>query len=178
MHPWHDVELGTKIPQSVPAIIEIPSGSKMHYVMDKKTGLLKLSEMLFSAAHYPMNFGFLPQTVGNDDDPLDVFVINQTPIIPLTIVEVRILGGFIINSKRKKDEYRLIAANIHDPMCQNIKSLKDVPSALIHELKQFFSFYQILNKEHVTIGKTFHSVEATKVIKKSHDLYEQLYAAK
>lgn len=143
--------------------------------MDPQTGLLKLKHVLLSAAYFPMNFGFVPQTIGNDGDPLDVFVISQVQVFPLTIVDVRILGGFIVNSKEKKNEYRLISASIHDPMCADYKSLKDVPNFLRKEIKQLFEIYKVLEGENVEIGRTFSQPEALSIIKKCHSTYKKLH---
>ena len=82
-HPWHDVELPRYVEEAIPAIIEIPTGSKVKYELDKATGLLKVDRILFSAVHYPANYGFIPQTLAEDHDPLDVLVLCQEPLAPL-----------------------------------------------------------------------------------------------
>src|SRR5262245_66031466 len=94
MHPWHDVELGDDIACHFRAIIEIPKGSKLKYELDKRTGLLMLDRVLYSAVHYPACYGFIPQTLAEDGDPLDVLVLMQEPVHPLTIVRSRAIGGF------------------------------------------------------------------------------------
>jgi inorganic pyrophosphatase len=82
MHPWHDVELGDHIERHFRAIIEIPKGAKVKYELDKTTGMLWLDRVLHSAVHYPANYGFLPRTFCEDDDPLDVLVLGQEPVVP------------------------------------------------------------------------------------------------
>src|SRR5512146_895299 len=92
MHAWHDVPLGDKIDEHFSAVIEIPKGSKVKYELDKATGLLAVDRVLYSAVHYPANYGFLPQTFCDDGDPLDVLVLGQEPVVPLCIVQARPIG--------------------------------------------------------------------------------------
>src|SRR5437667_10044548 len=91
-NPWHDVSFGTKAPEMVTAIIEIPKGSKNKYELDKDTGLLKVDRVLFSAVHYPANYGFIPRTYCDDGDPLDILVLGQEPVHPLTMLTARAIG--------------------------------------------------------------------------------------
>ncbi|MGN0904725.1 MAG: inorganic diphosphatase, partial [Alphaproteobacteria bacterium] len=86
MHPWHDVELEGKVPQFVPGVIEVPKGSKYKYELDKKSGLIRVDRVLYSSVHYPANYGFIPRTYCDDRDPLDILVLGQEPVYPLTIL--------------------------------------------------------------------------------------------
>ena len=93
MHPWHDCSFDEEsIERSFPVIIEVPMGSKNKYELDKNTGLLRLDRVLFSAVHYPANYGFIPRTFCDDGDALDALVLGQEPVHPLTIVEARAIG--------------------------------------------------------------------------------------
>ena len=90
MHPWHDCYLDEQsVERLFPVIIEVPQGSKNKYELDKETGLLRLDRVLFSAVHYPANYGFIPQTLAEDDDPLDVLVLCQETVVPLTLMHAR-----------------------------------------------------------------------------------------
>ena len=92
IHPWHDVTPGSKLPQEFNTVIEIPFGSSVKYELDKTSGLIKLDRILYSAVYYPANYGFVPQTLAEDDDPLDVLVLCQEPVVPLTIIHARAIG--------------------------------------------------------------------------------------
>ena len=93
MHAWHDIYVDDHlIEKAFPVVIEVPMGSKNKYELDKHSGLLRLDRVLFSAVHYPANYGFIPQTLADDDDPLDILVLCQEPVAPLTLIEARPIG--------------------------------------------------------------------------------------
>ena len=92
IHPWHDVTPGDKLPQEFDSVIEIPYGASVKYELDKTSGLIRLDRVLYSAVYYPANYGFIPQTLAEDDDPLDVLVLCQEPVVPLTLIEARAIG--------------------------------------------------------------------------------------
>jgi inorganic pyrophosphatase len=102
-HPWHDVTPGEKLPAQFLAVVEIPSGSNVKYELDKETGLLRLDRVLYSAVHYPANYGFIPQTYAEDDDPLDVLVLCQEAVAPLTLVLSRAIGLMTMLDSGKRD---------------------------------------------------------------------------
>jgi inorganic pyrophosphatase len=108
IHPWHDVTPGSKLPQEFNTIIEIPSGSSVKYELDKASGLIKLDRVLYSAVYYPANYGFIPQTLAEDDDPLDVLVLCQETVVPLTIIHARAIGLMTMIDSGKKD-HKIIA---------------------------------------------------------------------
>src|SRR5215510_1527363 len=114
IHPWHDVTPGEKLPKEFNAIIEIPMGSSVKYELDKRTGLLKMDRVLYSAVYYPANYGFIPQTLAEDDDPLDVLVLCQEPVAPLTLVKARAIGLMTMIDTGKKD-HKIIAVATEDP---------------------------------------------------------------
>ena len=102
IHPWHDVTPGSKLPQEFNTVIEIPFGSSVKYELDKASGLIKLDRILYSAVYYPANYGFVPQTLAEDDDPLDVLVLCQEPVVPLTIIHARAIGLMTMIDSGKK----------------------------------------------------------------------------
>src|SRR5579883_1676353 len=111
MHPLHDIHLPDNIAEYVPVVIEIPRGSKLKYELDKRTGMLMLDRVLYSSVHYPANYGFVPQTHADDGDPLDVLVLMQEPVNPLTIVRGRAIGGFRMRDDQGIDD-KIIAVAV------------------------------------------------------------------
>jgi acyl-CoA synthetase (AMP-forming)/AMP-acid ligase II len=114
MHPWHDVELGSGVPEIFPVIVEVPMGSKNKYELDKATGLIRVDRVLFSAVHYPSNYGFIPQTYAEDHDPLDVLVLGQEPVVPLAILTAKAIGLMQMQDQGESDD-KIIAVHVHDP---------------------------------------------------------------
>src|SRR5687767_8780210 len=126
MHAWHDVTPGQNLPAEFHAVIEIPSGSSVKYELDKQTGLLKLDRILYSAVHYPANYGFIPQTLAEDDDPLDVLVLCQEPVAPLTLVHARCIGLMTMVDMGKKD-HKVIAVATEDPEFNSYRAASEMP---------------------------------------------------
>jgi inorganic pyrophosphatase len=91
-HAWHDISPGSNLPREFYSVIEIPFGSSVKYELDKQSGLIKLDRVLYSAVYYPANYGFIPQTLAEDDDPLDVLVLCQETVVPLTLIHARAIG--------------------------------------------------------------------------------------
>src|SRR5690349_22763701 len=114
MHAWHDVTPGRKLPYEFMTVIEIPKGSSVKYELDKATGLLRLDRVLYSAVHYPANYGFIPRTYCDDGDPLDALVLGQEPVIPLAIVEARAIGVMRMRDEKGIDD-KIIAVSPNDP---------------------------------------------------------------
>jgi inorganic pyrophosphatase len=114
MHPWHDITPGENLPSEFNAIIEIPMGSSVKYELDKRTGLIKMDRVLYSAVYYPANYGFIPQTLAEDDDPLDVLVLCQEAVVPLTLVKARAIGLMTMIDSGKRD-HKILAVAVHDP---------------------------------------------------------------
>src|SRR5688500_12951625 len=120
LHPWHGAHYGDKAPQTVTALIEISQGSRTKYEIDKKTGLLKLDRVIYSSFHYPVNYGFIPQTLGLDNDPLDILVISSQSIQPLCLVEATVIGNMQMIDTGDKDD-KIIAVAAKDPSVNHIK---------------------------------------------------------
>ncbi len=119
IHPWHDVTPGDKLPHEFDCVIEIPFGSSVKYELDKASGLIKLDRLLYSAVYYPANYGFVPQTLAEDDDPLDVLVLCQEPVVPLTIIHARVIGLMTMIDSGKKD-HKIISVATGDPRIQHV----------------------------------------------------------
>src|SRR5271157_5591877 len=114
IHPWHDVTPGDKLPEEFDCVIEIPFGSSVKYELDKETGMIRLDRILYSAVYYPANYGFIPQTLAEDDDPLDVLVLCQEPVVPLTLVTARAIGLMTMMDSGKRD-HKILAVALNDP---------------------------------------------------------------
>src|ERR1700690_3360385 len=115
VHPWHDIYVDDHLLDSAfPVVIEVPKGSKNKYELDKETGLLRLDRVLYSAVHYPANYGFVPRSFCGDGDPLDVLVLGQEPVYPLTIVEARPIGVMRMRDDKGLDD-KILAVNVRDP---------------------------------------------------------------
>src|SRR5215475_10767353 len=125
MHAWHDVGLGDSIETGFPAVIEIPKGSKVKYELDKPTGLLSVDRVLYSAVHYPANYGFLPQTYCRDGDPLDVLVLGQEPVVPLCILRARAIGVLTMTDDKGPDD-KIIAIHLDDPEYADYREISEV----------------------------------------------------
>src|SRR4249920_1667081 len=125
-HPVHDIEVPSDIRAWVPAVIEIPRGSHLKYEVDKPTGLLRLDRVLYSAVFYPANYGFIPRTHSDDGDPLDILVLMQDPVAPLSIVRARALGGLRMVDEMGGDD-KIVAVCIDDPAYAEYQQLADLP---------------------------------------------------
>src|SRR3974377_2112713 len=112
-HAWHDITPGEGLPEEFSVVIEIPFGSSVKYELDKQSGLIKLDRVLYSAVYYPANYGFIPQTLAEDDDPLDVLVFCQEAVVPLTLIQARAIGLMTMLDSGKRD-HKIIAVAIHD----------------------------------------------------------------
>ncbi|MCE9634305.1 MAG: inorganic diphosphatase [Planctomycetes bacterium] len=171
MHPLHDVRFDeSRIAESVPAIIEVPQGSKNKYELDKATGLLRLDRVLYSSVHYPANYGFIPRTHCDDGDPLDILVLGQEPVHPLTIVEARILGVMRMRDEKGLDD-KLIAVSAFDPAVADYRALADVPQHVLRELKRFFIDYKVLEGKEVLVDSPLGRDEALQTLRDALALY-------
>lgn len=150
LHPWHEAPVGSNPPEFVNGIIEISTGMRTKYEVDKETGLLKLDRILYSAVYYPANYGFIPQTLGDDKDPLDIMILCREPIQPLCLVPARVIGVMRMVDQGLADD-KILAVSENDA---NTKHLKDISELATHfklELKEFFESYKKLENKVVTV---------------------------
>lgn len=157
-HAWHDVTPGDKLPYEFTAVIEIPMGSSVKYELDKSTGLLKLDRILYSAVYYPANYGFIPQTFAEDGDPLDVLVLCQEPVAPLTLVNARAIGLMTMVDMGKRD-HKILAIASYDPEYHDIREFDELPSHKLAMLRRFFQDYKQLEGKTVEVDE-FQSAES------------------
>lgn len=173
-HPWHDVPPGPNIPQTVTALIEIPSGSKGKYEVDKHSGLIKLDRVLYSAVHYPANYGFIPQTYAGDNDPLDILVISQIEIPQLCLVDAKVIGVMRMKDKDEVDD-KIIAVAQNDIAMNYVNSLEELPPHTTIEIKRFFEDYKILEHRKIEIEEFFGKEKAFEIILESVEFYKRKF---
>src|SRR5213079_2386288 len=152
IHPWHDVTPGEDIPQEYYSIIEIPFGSSVKYELDKTSGLIKLDRVLYSAVYYPANYGFIPQTLAEDDDPLDVLVLCQEAVAPLTLVSARAIGLMTMVDSGKKD-HKILAVAVDDPEYDGFREAAELPGHRLNMLRRFFQDYKMLEGKAVEVDE-------------------------
>ena len=152
IHPWHDVTPGEDAPQEFNAVIEIPFGASVKYELDKTSGLIKLDRVLYSAVYYPANYGFIPQTLAEDDDPLDVLVLCQETVVPLTLIHARTIGLMTMIDQGEKD-HKVIAVATEDPEFNSYREAADMPSHRLIMLRRFFQDYTQLEGKVVEVDE-------------------------
>jgi inorganic pyrophosphatase len=174
MHPWHDSYVDdTQIATAFPVVIEIPKGSKNKYELDKETGLLRLDRVLYSAVYYPADYGFIPRTYCDDGDPLDVLVLAQEPVYPLTIVEARAIGVMRMRDEKGSDD-KILAVSVHDPAFADYTDKNQLPAHVVRQVQRFFQDYKVLEQKIVVIEDLLGPPEAVSIIRESLELYRKL----
>ena len=163
IHPWHDVTPGEDIPHEFDVVIEIPFGSSVKYELDKDSGLIKLDRILFSAVYYPANYGFIPQTLAEDDDPLDVLVLCQETVAPLTLIHARTIGLMTMLDAGKKD-HKIIAVAINDPEFNHFREAAEMPPHRLTMLRRFFQDYKQLEGKAVEVDEIQPAAKAYPII--------------
>ena len=174
LHPWHGATYGQEAPKIVNALIEIPEGSKLKYEIDKKTGLLKLDRVIYSSFHYPVNYGFIPQTLGKDGDPLDILVMCSEAIQPLCLVEAYVIGNMQMIDTGLIDD-KIIAVAVHDPGVNYITSLDLVPQHIFRVLKNYFEQYKVLENKKVEINDFQEQTIAFDIINEAIEFYKETF---
>ncbi|XP_077213691.1 soluble inorganic pyrophosphatase 4 isoform X1 [Tasmannia lanceolata] len=136
-HPWHDLEIGPGAPTIFNCVVEIGKGSKVKYELDKKTGLIKVDRILYSSVVYPHNYGFIPRTLCEDSDPLDVLVLMQEPVLPGCFLRAKAIGLMPMIDQGEKDD-KIIAVCADDPEYRHYTDLKELPPHRLAEIRRFF----------------------------------------
>jgi inorganic pyrophosphatase len=174
-HPWHGVHYGKKAPATVTALIEIPQGARSKYEVDKATGLLRLDRVIYSSFHYPINYGFIPQTLGQDNDPLDILVICSQPIQPLCIVEASVIGNMQMIDNGTQDD-KIIAVAAKDPSVNHITKIDELPEHFLLELRNFFEQYKVLENKKVEIDNFQDKSIAFTIIEEAIAFYKENFS--
>ena len=174
LHPWHGAHYGDKSPEKVNALIEISQGSRAKYEIDKATGLLILDRVIYSSFHYPVNYGFIPQTLGEDGDPLDILVICSESIQPLCLVQATVIGNMQMIDNGEKDD-KIIAVATEDPTVNHFTNVNELPKHFVAVLKNYFENYKVLENKLVEIDEFQDKEAAYRVINKAIEFYTATY---
>ena len=174
MHPWHDCYLDEQsVERSFPVVIEVPKGSKNKYELDKETGLLRLDRVLFSAVHYPANYGFIPRTFCDDGDPLDALVLGQEAVHPLTVVEARAIGLMRMRDEKGLDD-KIVAVSVRDPAFADYTDKAQLPPHVLREIRRFFEDYKVLEQKQVVVEDLLGPDDALRIVREALALYRRL----
>jgi len=171
-HAWHDIAPGDKVPQEFYTVIEIPFGSSVKYELDKQSGLIKLDRVLYSAVYYPANYGFIPQTLAEDDDPLDVLVLCQEAVVPLTLIHARAIGLMTMIDSGKRD-HKIISVATQDPEFNSYTQAAQMPEHRLAMLRRFFIDYKQLEGKSVEVDEILPREHALPVITDALARYSQ-----
>ena len=174
LHPWHSVTPGENAPRVVTAIIEIPEGSRCKYEIDKATGLLRLDRIIYSSFHYPINYGFIPQTYGGDKDPLDILVITSLPVVPLTMMDAKVIGVMQMIDQGESDD-KIIAVAANDPTVNHYNNIEELQPHFFDELRHFFEEYKKLEKKEVKVEEFGDKTKAIAIVKEAIDYYKECF---
>jgi inorganic pyrophosphatase len=176
MNPWHDVTFGDRAPEYVNGIIEIPKNIRAKYELDKESGLLKLDRVLYSSINYPANYGFIPKTYCDDDDPLDILVISQIEVVPMCIVSARVIGVMGMLDEGEADD-KIIAVAENDMSVNHINDITELPVHFKRELRSFFEDYKKLENKTVIVEEFQNKEVAMQVLNKSIEDYKAKFGS-
>ena len=174
MNIWHDIAPERITPENFSALIEIPKGSNCKYELDKEAGILRLDRILYTSTHYPQNYGFIPRTYADDGDPLDVLVICDAPIQPMTLIQVYPIGNMRMIDGGKLDD-KIIAIPFSDPNYNQINDLKQLPSHIFDEIMHFFSVYKQLENKQTAVKELLNADDAKRIISECIDNYNKSF---
>lgn len=177
MNIWHDISAKMIQPDSFTAVIEIPKGGKNKYEMDKETGLLRLDRVLYTATHYPANYGFIPRTFADDGDPLDVLVLCQEAIVPMTLVQCYPIGVVKMIDGASIDE-KIIAVPFRDPSMNEYHDITDLPPHTMDEIQHFFTVYKMLENKTTAVKEVLPADSARDIIRHCMDEYDLHFCGK
>ena len=171
-HPWHDLPIGNNAPDEITGVVEIPKGGKVKYELDKDSGLLKVDRVLYSSVMYPANYGFIPQTLGDDGDPLDILALMQEPVLPLAALRLRPVGMMKMVDQGQDDE-KIICVHLDDPEYNEYTDIAQLQHHRLAELRRFFQDYKALENKEVLVQDFFGPIEAKKTVSAAAKLYRE-----
>ena len=174
MNIWHDIDPTRITPTDFISVIEIPSGSKKKYELDKETGLIILDRFLYTSTRYPANYGFIPRTLGEDDDPLDVLLLCSEPLDPLTLVRGYPIGLIRMIDNGRNDE-KIIAIPYSDPTYNVYTDISQLPQHVFEEMRHFFSVYKELENKQTAVDEVNGPDQAISIIHDAMERYEKIY---
>ncbi len=171
-NPWHKVSPGNKIPHYVNGIIEIPMNTRAKYELDKDSGMLLMDRVIYSSMYYPANYGFIPQTYCDDKDPLDILVLSQISVVPLCLIEARIIGVMRMLDEGELDD-KIIAVAANDMSVNHINDIHELPNHFLKELRTFFEDYKKLENKTVEVEEFQVKAVAQEILLKSFEDYKK-----
>lgn len=174
MNIWHDISADRISAENFMAVIEIPKDCKVKYELDKETGLLRMDRVLHTSTHYPANYGFIPRTFAEDNDPLDVLVLTSVPVYPLTLIQCYPIGAIKMTDNNENDQ-KIIAIPFGDPNYNIYKSIKELPKHIFDEMAHFFTVYKQLENKTTAVQEIVEPEEAIKIISQSLNSYNRIY---
>ncbi|XP_042450781.1 soluble inorganic pyrophosphatase PPA1-like [Zingiber officinale] len=171
-HPWHDLEIGPAAPAIFNVVVEISKGSKVKYELDKKTGLITVDRVLYSSVVYPQNYGFVPRTLCEDNDPIDVLVLMQEPVIPGCFLRAKAIGLMPMIDQGEKDD-KIIAVCADDPEYRHYNDISELPPHRLAEIRRFFEDYKKNENKEVAVDDFLPAKSAREAVQHSMDLYAE-----
>lgn len=174
MNIWHDLPENRVAPDNFTAVIEIPKGSKTKYEMDKETGMLRLDRVLYTATHYPANYGFIPRTYADDGDPLDVLLLCQASLAPMTLVQCYPIGVVQMTDEDSADE-KIIAVPFEDPSLSCYTDISQLPAHTLQEIQHFFTVYKTLEGKHTAVHEILGSLKAYRIVEECIAKYKEKF---
>ena len=171
---WHDCAPSRITPKDFICVVEISKGSKKKYELDKETGYIMLDRILYTSTHYPANYGFIPRTLGDDGDPLDVLVLCSEALEPLTLVRCFPIGYISMLDDGRNDE-KIIAIPYGDPTYNGYKTIEDLPAHIFDEMRHFFTVYKNLEEKETAVEEVANAEEAVKIIEESITRYNEVF---
>ena len=171
---WHDISPKRITAEDFICVVEISKGSKKKYELDKETGYIMLDRILYTSTHYPANYGFIPRTLGDDGDPLDVLLICAEPLEPMSLVRAYPIGVISMIDNGRNDE-KIIAIPFNDPNYNEYKNLHELPTHIFEEMRHFFTVYKNLENKTTAVNEVGAREEAIRVIDEAIDHYVECF---
>jgi len=173
-NPWHQVVPQTEKIEIIKGVVEIPKGNRAKYELDKESGLLRLDRVLYSSVYYPHNYGFIPQTYCDDNDPLDIMILSRIDVVPLCIVEAKVIGVLRMLDNGEADD-KIIAVAASDPSVNYINDASDLPEHMIQETMNFFEDYTKMENKTEVIKEFLNKDIALKIIDDAYKMYQECF---
>ena len=177
MNIWHEIEKERISPEKFTCVIEIQKGFKNKYELDKSTGMLRLDRVLYTSTHYPANYGFIPRTYAEDNDPLDVLVLCQANIVPMTLVDCMPIGMLRMIDEDENDE-KIIAVPLNDPAYSCYNDISELPTHIFEEISHFFEVYKVLENKRTAIKEITGRENALRCIENCMTRYSMKFEMK
>lgn len=177
MSIWHDIAPERIKSNDFMAVIEIPRDCKVKYEMDKETGFMRMDRVLYTATHYPANYGFIPRTYADDNDPLDVLVLCSVPVYPMTLIRCYPIGAIKMTDNNENDE-KIIAIPFGDPNYNMYSCISEIPKHKFDEMAHFFTVYKELENKQTAVQEIVNAKDAVKIIEKAMANYDKNFGNK